>query len=615
MPNVDALLRWWGMKRGEPLLLVVLALAVVLMALIGAPTAAVFYDQVRDWQAVHALLATGRLPAEGAAISGVGANGPLYYFILMAGQVFAGTEVGMARFVTILAVLGVAAWVLIVRSGEERRLRAWLGIAIASHPLVLEWARMGLDFSYLPALLPFGALVFQIVEARSQRAYPWVLWGLVCGAALQLHVTTIPLLLAASWALWRAPRWRWAPVLVLLSTVLTYATTIPYYEAGATSLSWWRLPSTAAQLSHALVTAAAVPAAALGIEGLMGAWTTLALFVVALVAGRRGDSGSRFLFAATLASLVFVSFDPQSHYNHLMHLDMVLVLGLAAGARHLARSQAGKVLLAVIIGFQCSVSIAAIRESAQTGLVRRYTAFPLEWPGIVEVTATAKLRDDLAAQLRKEGLAMPWQRLHLLSGDTLPFAEHGWVFYLDPPATPTFNQAPPLSAGFELRQGVCDLGKGHELPGHCLVQMDTVPTATKLLLTDARDREADLASRRSLAAARHAWARERRAFPEAMAPLIIDRVDHFPKWIEPADPAQRIRRVKLRQFRFPDARSRLGDVGIAAPKGMSEEGTIHGYLLVERRVRFPVPVTQFVLDIADGTNWGAFDLEVELDRP
>jgi hypothetical protein len=582
------------------------------MALIGAPVAAVLYDQIRDWQAAFALLAAGTLPTQGATISGVGANGPLYYLLLMAGQVLAVTEVGMARFVTVLALLGAFVWVLTARTGEDRRIRAWIGIAIASHPLALEWVRLGADFSYLPVLLPLGALVYHAVEQRPQQPRRWLLWGLVCGAALQLHVTTAPLLLAASWTLWRTPRRPWAPVLVVIGAALTYAWTIPSFEAGATSLSWWQLPTTAAKLGYALVAAAAVPAGALGIAGLAGAWTTLALLAVALGAWRRADAGSRFLGAVAVASLAFVSFDPQSHYNHLMHLDMVLVFGLAAGARRLTRGPAGKALITLIVLFQCAVSIAAIREAGQTGLVRRYTAFPLEWPAVTEIAATAELRDQLVAQLRAEGLTTPWQRLHLLSGDTLPFVEHGWVFYRDPSPVPSFRDDPPAAPAFVLRRGTCGPSAGYDLPGHCLARMDRSPAAMRVVLADAQEAAPDPLSRRTLADARHAWARERRAFPDAMAPLIIDWADNFPKQIEPIDPSQRISLVKVRQFRFPDARAELGDVGIVAAARVGAEATTHGYLLVERRLKFSEPVTRIVLDVTDGADRGAFDLDIEL---
>lgn len=600
-------------RGGADVVPAALAALVAVVALAAAPTAAVLHDQLRDWQAVFGYLSSGQLPRQGAVISGVGANGPLYYLLLMAGQILSDGETGLALFVTAAAVLGTALWAWTASSGEERRLRLWMGVAVASHPLVMEWVRMGSDFSYLPVLLPAAALFWRAVERRSGRPLPWLAWGVVCGAALQLHVTTVPLLLIASWALWRLPRWWCAPLLTLVGTALTFATRLSGLEWTGRGLTWWSLPETAMRLLGALVAAAEVPAEAIGLGGVAGVWTTIALFAMAVTAWRLGDAVARLLSLAALGSLAFVAFDSGSHYNHLMHLDMVLVAGLAAGARVLASRSSGRIVLIILVSWQVAVSLGAALEAQRTGLVRRYTAFPLAWPGVREESVTAAFRDRLAASLRAEGLSTPWERHHRVVGDTLPLADSGWVFLGDPSGPPPFGSEPPRSAGFLLSREPCASRNGHALPGHCLISDGSSPDAYRAYLGGTAIGDGGRSPLVTLAQARHAWIRERRAFPETMPPLIIDWVGNYPKALTAAS-GERIRGVTLRQFRFPDAVRVLATVRLAGAGEIHEAPPVHGYLLQERRYRFPQPATSLTIVVEGAGDRGAFDLEVDLDR-
>jgi hypothetical protein len=592
-----------------------LALALVLL-IGGAPTAFVWFDQLHHWALAREWIEGGtRLPLRGATVSGVGQNGPLYHLFLGFGLLLTEGEVGMAVFTTVAAAMGVtaAAWAAWRRWGVGV---LWVFAVVVSHPVLSEWIRVGEDFSYLPALLPLLLLGWVKVERAPTDAVGWGLWGVLCGAALQLHVTTGPALLLASIWLWQPRRAPWAPVLTLLGAAMTYVTVWLDPQLTGVRMTWANLPQTAAVLVEAMWQATKVRAENFWFPPLAAAWPTLALFGAAAASLVVGGKGARRFFVMAVASLAFVSFDESAHYHHLMHLDIVLVSVLAAGALTLATSRMGRALLLAGIAWQLGVSGSNVVAANSDGIVIQYASYPLRWPGVREEAATAALRDALRHELGSAGLHTRAERMLAIRGDTLVFLEHAWTFLEDALVEPPIT-AFPRGAVFELRRRRCGVSEGRSLPGHCLIRIpqdDAPPDDTEGAVR--LDSQTNLWQPLNAWPLRAAHAVGAGVFPRHMAPLVVQPAAAFPVRIAPDATGRRMTALTLRQYRIPQTTSL--DVQIAGPESSTRllpHDERHGHLLRERHWVFAGAVTSVEMFVAGPAGVVAFDLEIELDRP
>lgn len=589
-----------------------LALAAALLTLLmGAPTAFVWFDQLHHWDLVRSWIEGGAGPSlRGATVSGIGRNGPLYHWLLAVGLSIVDSEVGMAWFTTALAACGITAAALLAGRRWGRQ-AIWVFAVVVSHPVLVEWIRVGEDFSYLPALLPLLILGWLRIERAPAGPVGWLLWGILCGAALQLHVTTAPALAIASLWLWRPRLAPWAPLLTVVGVTLTYVTIILDPRWTAIPMTWADIPGTAAALLEAVWRATVLRAEQTGAPSWLGAWPTGVLLLAAALSPLAGRRGARRMLAMAAAALLFVSFDESAHYHHLMHLDVVLASLLAAGALTLARGGVGRGVLLVAVAWQVFVSGTNILAASRTGILEQYSSYPLRWPGVREEAATAALRDALRRELAASGLRTPADREMAVLGDTLVFSEHAWSFLGDPLADSL--QSPALeNRRFALRRGPCGNREGRPLPGHCFLTLpDGGRAADPVVLTSVVRPFGPVDAQ----ALRGAHAVGAGVFPRQMAPLVVLPAPMFPLHVE-STPGRDIRAVTIRQFRIPQTDTQEMDL-LQGPPGRPIPPTTvaHGHLLYERVWTFPSGVTSVRLALEDRRGVAAFHLEVERADP
>ncbi len=591
-----------GALRGGALLPAVLLVAALALLVAGAPTAFVWFDQLRHWgQSLEQIRGGIWIPPRGASVTGVGANGPLYHLILMAGLRVLASETAMAVYSAGTAAVGLAVAARLAARRWGAATALWPLAAVASHPILAEWMRVGLDHSFLPLWLPFGLAAWLLVERRPGSVWAWIVWGLACGAGLQLHFTIGPALALASLLVWRPRQASWAPIATLAGAALTYATMLGGAAVQSPGLAWHEAPVTAARLIRAALTAPVLRAAGVGWNSAWWSAPVVILGVAALVGaliGARRRAVRRGL-AAVAASLLLVSFDEASHYHHLMHLDAFLIALTATGAVALAAFRHGRALLTVLVSVHLLLGARMVADARQRGIVELPSSYPLAWPNARELAATAAQRDALAAALAAVGLDHPVLRAEAVFGDVLPFFEHGWMFLRD-------HRSPPSAgvvgrAAWQLSAPPC---RPDDRPAGtlCLRAAQTGP------LRVASSKDSDYIAQTALKG--QMW-RQGLSFPPEMAQLDLVRSRNLPlRAVAPE--TQAFSRLVLRTFRFPLAIDLVGRHPVQ-PTGLGPPDRTHnGYAVREDIWLFADPVTLVEIEATGRASLAAFSAELDL---
>lgn len=592
-----------GPERGGAAAPAVLFGVALLLLIVGAPTAFVWFDQLRHWgQALEQIRNGVWIPPRGASVTGVGANGPMYHLILMSGLRLLSSETAMAFFSACSAALGLATAARLAARRWGAAAVLWPLAAVASHPILLEWMRVGLDHSFLPLWLPLGLACWLWVERRPSSVGRWILWGVACGAGLQLHFTIGPALALASLPLWKPRQVPWAPLATIAGALLTYAPMLGGPAVQSPGLTWFDAPSTAGRLIQAAVAAPAARAAGVGLGSV---WWLLPGTVIGLAAVGGAAVGAarpavRRGLAVAAASLLLVSFDEASHYHHLMHLDAFLIAMTTTGALALAADRRGRAVLAVLVAAHLALGARMVADAQGRGIVELPSSYPLAWPDAREIAATAWQRDALAKALAELDLDHPVLRQVAVSGDVLPFFEHGWMFLADQREPASSGQR--IAEAWRLTAGACVDG-GRRVGGFCLREAAVPPLSA--VVTE----ESGFLVRTAL---RGELSRQGLSFPPEMAQLELVRAGRFPLRVS-APEGRRFSRLTLRFFRFPVALERVGAVPIL-PDGLGEPAlTRDGYVVREEVWHVADPVTEVVLRASGLFPLVAYYAELELD--
>jgi hypothetical protein len=591
-----------GALRGGALLPAALFAASLALLVAGAPTAFVWFDQLRHWgQSFEQIRGGIWIPPRGASVTGVGANGPLYHLILMAGLRVLASETAMAVYSAGTAAMGLAAAARLAARRWGAATALWPLAVVASHPILAEWMRVGLDHSFLPLWLPFGLAAWLLVERRRASVWAWIVWGLACGAGLQLHFTIGPALALASLFVWRPRQAPWAPFATLAGAALTYATMFGGAAVQSPGLTWHEAPVTAVRLIRAALSAPALRAAGVGWDSAWWSAPVAILGVAALVGALIGPRRRvlRWGLAVVAASLLLVSFDEASHYHHLMHLDIFLITLTAAGATVLAAFRPGRTLLTLLVFVHLLLGVQMVADARQRGIVELPSSYPLAWPDTRELAATAAQRDALATALAEVGLDHPVLRTEAVFGDVLPFFEHGWMFLRDHRSPPSDGAA--QQAAWQLSPPPCRPG---DRPAGtlCLRSAQAGP------LRVASSKDSDYIAQTALKG--QMW-RQGLSFPPEMAQLDLVRSRNLPlRAVAPE--TQAFSRLVLRTFRFPLAIDLVGRHPVQ-PAGLGPpDRTRDGYVVREDVWLFADPLTSVEVQATGGALLVAFSLEFDL---
>lgn len=579
----------------------ILLAAGLLLLVAGAPTAFVWFDQLRHWgQALEQIRNGVWLPPRGASVTGVGANGPLYHLILMGGLRFLSSETAMAFYSAASAAVGLTATAVLAARRWGLSLAVWPLAAVVCHPILMEWMRVGLDHSFLPLWSPLALAAWLFVERRPGSPGAWLLWGVACGAGLQLHFTVGPALALASLALWQPRDAPWAPLATLAGTALTYVTLMAGPAPQSPGLTWFEAPQTAWRLTRAALTATSLRAAGVGWASPW--WTTAGgFFTAAAVLGAllgRARRAVRRSLAVAAASLLLVSFDERSHYHHLMHLDVFMMAMTVAGAITLAAAPAGRVVLAGVLTSQLALGVRMVDDALAAGVVELPSSYPVAWPDERELAATAIQRDRLAVTLNALALDHPLLRQDLVFGDVLPYFEHGWMFLVDHRAPATGGAA---DAGYwRLERGPCPDATGRQAGALCMAPAAARPEAVR------PDLDGGFVPR---TAVRGSLWRQGVAFPPEMAQLEVVRRIAFPLRLESGE-GPGFAGLTLRVFRFPLAMELIGNPPLWPAALPDPDHKRSGYTLREYTWTFSLPVSEIELHSVSGADILAFSAEL-----